>query len=471
MANITKIKLENLTYNIKDELLSDKVIKNVLNFGAVGDGITDDTIAIVNALNSLNNNEALYFPAGDYIVYKDYVNNKNNPSYPIDKILKLVNKKNITLYGDGQSSRIRPALQGIADTKLNYPCTLTIDKCENIEIYNMCIESKGENYGDADAASSVAQNLRQVFVMSNGGVAILVSGSKKINIHDCNFRLCGSCGVVYHSDISDCLVKNCFANAASLGYAGFAIDDFCYRDTTQNHTIIYDSCYVNKETLVQPENSNVQIGNHVYSSKGGIVTEGSTSNILNVNILNSILKDSYGNSSNNFVEGCGILLQYSNGIIKNCIFENNFVGIKLINSSQSVNVKIENNNIISKYAGIVSVNLGNTTPVNNIDILYNNINILNTELPAPDPSYYLTKYAAIIMSENYSNNIYTIMYNKIKSLVMINFTRHIQELNCHYNEFNGTTGINTSGGGTFNITNNKLNINNSLAFSAIPYRK
>jgi polygalacturonase len=41
--------------------------KNVKNFGAKGDGRSDDTAAIQNAINSLNDGEWLVFPAGTYV--------------------------------------------------------------------------------------------------------------------------------------------------------------------------------------------------------------------------------------------------------------------------------------------------------------------------------------------------------------------------------------------------------------------
>jgi hypothetical protein len=41
---------------------------NVKEFGAIGDGVTDDTTAIQNAVNSLSNGSILYFPAGTYLI-------------------------------------------------------------------------------------------------------------------------------------------------------------------------------------------------------------------------------------------------------------------------------------------------------------------------------------------------------------------------------------------------------------------
>lgn len=53
---------------------------SVKNFGATGNGITDDTIAIQKALDSLQPGDTLYFPSGTYLRGKIYINNKSNLS-------------------------------------------------------------------------------------------------------------------------------------------------------------------------------------------------------------------------------------------------------------------------------------------------------------------------------------------------------------------------------------------------------
>jgi hypothetical protein len=41
---------------------------NVLNYNAVGDGVTDDTLAITAAITAVNNGQILFFPSGTYLV-------------------------------------------------------------------------------------------------------------------------------------------------------------------------------------------------------------------------------------------------------------------------------------------------------------------------------------------------------------------------------------------------------------------
>ena len=41
---------------------------NVLDFGAVGDGVTDDTVAIKAAIDSVSSGGTVTFPAGAYVI-------------------------------------------------------------------------------------------------------------------------------------------------------------------------------------------------------------------------------------------------------------------------------------------------------------------------------------------------------------------------------------------------------------------
>ena len=436
-------------------------IKNVKQFGAKGDGETDDTVAIVNALNSLQDGESLYFPAGDYIVYNDYVDNTTNPSYDLDKILKLEEKKNITLYGDNKASRIRPSNQGVNASKVYYPCTLTINKCENILVKDLVIESKGENYGNADAGiSATIGDDRQEFVMANGGSAILITASKGIELKDCDFRLCGSCGVVYHSDVADCLVENCFANAASLGYAGFAIDTFTYNSSLYNGKITYKNCIVHKETLIRPEDNETQIGSSTYSSKGGFVTEGSEVQKLNVSILDCEAYDCYGNSGNNYWEGVAFYGEYTNFDIERCKTDNVFAAVRIgIFTWESKSI-IKDNNFNCKYAGIVMRSTGSNLPTSVIDIINNKIKIDTTTTPPDNAVEYLNYHSCIVDYQGYNTNKLTVLNNYFEGGYALYQTIHISSCKFAFNTINCTNGIYTQGGGNLTITDNEFNITN-----------
>jgi hypothetical protein len=76
---------------------------SVKDFGAVGDGVTDDTAAIELAAQSLTGNQTLYFPDGTYLV--SYIWSPYTDSDSVNGIGRgrgvcaFVNKPNIRLYG------------------------------------------------------------------------------------------------------------------------------------------------------------------------------------------------------------------------------------------------------------------------------------------------------------------------------------------------------------------------------------
>jgi len=70
-------------------------VRNVKNYGAVGNGVTNDTAAIQSAMSALANGDSLYFPAGTYLV--------KAPSAHTSYILQFA-RQNITWYGDGEAT-------------------------------------------------------------------------------------------------------------------------------------------------------------------------------------------------------------------------------------------------------------------------------------------------------------------------------------------------------------------------------
>jgi hypothetical protein len=67
------------------------VVRNVKTYGAIANGIADDTLAVQNAINAASSGQSVYFPAGTYNVGQ----------------INVSGKTNITIYGDGPTSIIR----------------------------------------------------------------------------------------------------------------------------------------------------------------------------------------------------------------------------------------------------------------------------------------------------------------------------------------------------------------------------
>lgn len=271
---------------------------SVKQFGAKGGGVTDDAAALQKAANALPNGGALYFPAGTYIVDTACVT--------------FLNKQRIRVFGDGKATVVRPSVQGVAPVKQDYPSTIQFDLCSYLTVHDMVIESKGESYGNIDAYGALAGgDPRAQAIGKFGGSALVVSRSDNVLIENIDARRCGSCGVVYLSSCEDVVVINCFANARSVGYAGFAIDNWAHSDLKPKRTYKLVACRVAKEDAD-------------VSAKAGIAAEGDqeTGRLINLEVAGGTFEDC-ATGSNVLYLGAGIScfetrLTMSGVSVKNC---------------------------------------------------------------------------------------------------------------------------------------------------------
>ena len=271
---------------------------NVRDYGAVGDGTTDDSAALNAAATALQSGQSLYFPAGDYIVNT--------------ACILVRGKTNIAIFGDGASTRLRPTGQGTVTTKTNFHTTFAIDQCTRVTVSDMVIESKGENWGDTDAYSGLAGgDPRTNAIINYGGSAILVARSNEVTLNNVSARYCGSVGVVYLTSSQNVVVEECFANALSLGYAGFAVDNWADSSVQTQRTYKFFNCRVAKETAT-------------YSAKAGIAAEGDeiAGRLINLDVVGCIFEDcAIGGDAPEFGSGVSAIdtrLTMSSTVSKNC---------------------------------------------------------------------------------------------------------------------------------------------------------
>lgn len=337
-------------YTINDNRLNSFInnVVNVKSYGALGDGKTDDSEAILRAISNLDDNSMLYFPQGDYIVYNDYVDNHNEFGYDYEKLIKISNLKNIAIIGESkENTTIRPSYQQKSNAKLNYPCTLSIIDCKNVSVKNITIESKGESYGDSDSITfEGGSENRKKALACNGGQAILLLNSDRVFIDNVNSRICGSVGVIYSCNSNDVFINNTFTNAMSLGYAGICQDMF-FKDGAITNRVYVNNVTQFAERIYQNENKLVLKGSDIYSGKCCFLNEGSEISKTYSYLNNLNIRDCYGGGpdfADGYAIGCSSAFTFINNVnIEDCYYaislRSNFNGFKTI--ARNINAKVK----------------------------------------------------------------------------------------------------------------------------------
>jgi hypothetical protein len=254
LTTTEKIKLGDIAKLATDEITSKYSIKNVYDYGAVGDGVADDTQAIANTIASVSSGGTIFFPAGTY---------KTTP-------LSFSNLSKITIMGEGKSSIL----------KVNTPghCFIFDDSCTNIELYKLLFQG-----------SCLADSFPR-------GYALQLSGPGNV-IKECSFQNF-NCGILVlatqNSLAENCRVINCnFTDIVGLevvnppGSNGYGIL------TTGKRTIVSGNSFVN-------------VGRHdVYLSAANLPSGGAQYCVVQSNVSNNsqnipVALNSQINSSSSF---------------------------------------------------------------------------------------------------------------------------------------------------------------------------
>ncbi len=262
---------------------------NVKDFGAVGDGTTDDTEAIKSAVTSLNENGGiLYFPTGTYSV---------SVASNSESIITLNSNKEIEL--DFFKSTIQMTTNG-------YPNYIIVnaENCNNVEVRNgnLVGDRLTHDYVTTNSAhawgmgvrstNNVSCNVLNMEVSDMTGDAIYNRNTSTgaTNINDCNLHHCRRMGItVAGSDIVN--ISN-----TNIEYIG----------TTDNIIGTAPMAGIDVEPQTQEERinyvllDNVNIENIADSANYGIVQYGpNRENVEKIDIVNSKIENLLmGNSAN-----------------------------------------------------------------------------------------------------------------------------------------------------------------------------
>ena len=101
VRNQLEIWLEDGTLeNIISEYINQIPIINVKDYGARGDGISDDGKHIIDAINAAGEKNIIYFPSGIYIIEDTEIEGYENTGIVIEK-------NNVTLIGNNRNSILK----------------------------------------------------------------------------------------------------------------------------------------------------------------------------------------------------------------------------------------------------------------------------------------------------------------------------------------------------------------------------
>lgn len=299
-------------------------VVNVKEFGAIGDGVNDDTAAIASAISACPANGTVYLPKGTY-----YVQN-------------IQCKSNMTLLGDGANTEIKLAAN---QTNNAYNC-VTVNNVTNVVVKDLSINgnkdnnaSTGESYdsGWNGVHISGSQNIvvSNVIAHDNGYHGVIMVNVSNVVVKDSEFYNNGFRPVHGHDGVRDVKVMNCKCYENGKGFSG---DEgggydaiFFFGDA---HNVVISGCEVkNPTTLACIEIGGNVTGNTLASDNFKIVNNNLESSgvgnagvrvmgrdISNVLVSGNSVSCYYGISLESSVAANNFGIVIAENTFKDCIF-------------------------------------------------------------------------------------------------------------------------------------------------------
>jgi hypothetical protein len=327
----------------------DGAVVNVRDYGATGDGATDDTVAIRAAAQAAAG-KSLYFPSGTYLV----------TFTPGQRIIPIFS--NTEYFGDGPASIIK-IKDGSNSGSLTQDLTVMFycANVDNVSIHDLTLDGNQTNYTHPPETPAL------IYV---------IEGSSNININNNNLLSPGGDGIIVGS-----------AGAGTLGGEKVVITNnvvsdpgrSCYVVTSGRDIVISDNLgynafnsYIDIETdLIAEFVVNVTVTGNVFRTTSGLAATGfactgpgTHANIIcNGNVFSSVLQGaSLGSATNNGIVFTNNIISgaYSTGTkymieviggLKAGVISNNLISITSPTTSGGIwmrgpyGVVIENNTI------------------------------------------------------------------------------------------------------------------------------
>ncbi len=193
---------------------------NVKDFGAVGDGVTDDTAAIQAAIDSLGSSGAVYFPKGEYIVSDDLVVAAGNS-------ISLIGESRVGTY-------INSGLTSLDAAKklIRYDGT-ALNPCEQVTIANLTIRARWFGYGLYLDNCFPKLVVREVDLQIPGNYGFYLNDCWTASLIDCNLDGQNSTDIYGYRIVNannvamyNCRVYNMKNSAQSTGIGATSCENF-----------------------------------------------------------------------------------------------------------------------------------------------------------------------------------------------------------------------------------------------------
>ena len=347
---LISIMFTNFAFSTEQSTLEDMEKNKILvtDYGAKGDGITDDTVAIKNALAAIQEGQTLYFPKGEYI---------------ISSVLSI-KSSNITIQGEnGTIIRYPDGSDKSGGVFMIHTANIK-NSIENVTFDNIAIDGNKDNrtgtgtgYGIGIIRYTKDYEVKNISIINckiydMPGRAISISGckeNKEGDEEDPLYKL-GTTTYTQRSTIYDDLIANNTLN----GYENINERDYKVRYPVVNTLI--QNCYIDNTAC--GINQNTTDGTRIINN-----TISNSTKVENITVDYSDNCEVIGNTLLAYNGGCGnIGTDESN----NCIIKDNFIdntnaevgdlyNVGICHNSaagSSDNYIIENNTIIGANYGI-----------------------------------------------------------------------------------------------------------------------
>lgn len=429
------------TQQIKDMAI------NVKNYGAIGDGIADDTNAIAMAIAMLDTNGTLYFPKGTYVV------------------TNIACVSNINIQGSGWGTVIK--LRN--GTPFQGNC-FSVNGVTNVTIKDLQIDGNRLNNVSAGASKDSSYNgihikdsdditITNVWSHSNGYHGCIMVNANRINISHSKFNDNGFRPFHGHAHVYDSKFTNniCFDN--SKGFAGeveTGNDGIFFFDDIKN-VIIHDNVITSSNSrgcIVIGGTVTGLLGSSDISVIGNICTTNNTTIhgilLLGMNLNDCIIANNtihhsrYGIYADVGYSSTGSRLMIINNNIHDCAK----TGIQI--SSPLSNSKISGNKIYKNTSGGIYVSKLTYSEIKD-NYLYDN----GTIAPTYDAINLSNSSIGNVISGNYIYNSKKTDYQK-NGINEVDSTNDYNIIQNNYFKNIPDTGMSVVTKGSNSVSNNNI---------------